>query len=77
MNLLLNIQYLLGTMVSYIVHTLFFLMYDRAISSFKIQYFKTKYQMETEMRLKELLFNSNKQIVSSISIKFTQFSSHH
>lgn len=68
-------------MVSYIVHTLFFLMYDRAISSFRIQYFKTKYQttiqMETEMKLKELLFNSNQQIVSSISIKFTQFSSHH
>lgn len=33
--------------------------------------------METEMKLKELFFNSNKQIVSSISIKFTQFSSHH
>lgn len=33
--------------------------------------------METEMKLKELLFNSNQQIVPSISIKFIQFSSYH
>lgn len=41
------------------------------------QSIKLRIQMETEMKLKELLFNSNQQIVSSISIKFTQFSSHH